>query len=281
MNKLRLAIHLHLYYFDMWPEIKSLLSNIEDYPYDLYVTMIKENGQIFQEVKEFKADARIWVVENRGYDIGPFVDFLHRIDLSKYDLVMKLHTKNKFNGVDTHINNHIFSRKLWFKTLTRALIGSPKMFMKNIKEFQKYPELGMVGSKHLIASNSETSNAVLSQVDVILNELGWCHEAIKFVAGTMFMCRSKILDPLKKHYTIMDFPPTNGKIKDGTLAHAIERVIGCLTTAQGYKIKGFDRSLPHSYRLNLQAMARFLYQHKITKTKHEQIKVFKLPGTLK
>ena len=275
--KLRLAVHLHLHYISMWPEMKSYLANIKDYPYDLFVTLTVENTEIEKDIKSFKSDAKIWIVENRGYDIGPFIDFLHHIDLNKYDLVMKLHTKNKFNGVDTHINNYVFSRKLWFKVLTRSLIGSSKIFMKNIKEFQKYPELGMVGSKYLIASDTETSSTVSSQVGIILNELGLSSKYIKFVAGTMFICRSNILDPLKKYYTIVDFPPTNGKIKDGTLAHAIERVMGCLATAQGYKIKGFDKSLPHSYRLNLQPIARFIYQHKITKTKHEQIKVFKLP----
>ena len=169
---LLIAVHLHLYYLDMWPEMRGYLANMGDYPYDLYVTMVTENPQIEQEIKEFHSGSRIWIVENRGYDVGPFIEFLHRIDLNKYDLILKLHTKNKNKGVDTHIGKYIFNRKLWFKTLIGALIGSKKVFERNINEFVKYPEFGMAGSKYLITADPDCSKNVQRQVEKIFVYLG-------------------------------------------------------------------------------------------------------------
>ena len=272
-----LAVHLHLYYLEMWPEIRKFLANIGDYPYDLFVTMTCENEDLVKDIKNFHNNTKIWVVENRGYDVGPFIEFLHRIDLNKYDLVMKLHTKNNFIGDGSRINKYIFDRKLWFNTLIRALIGSPQIFERNMCEFAKCPEFGMAGSRYLITSETECFKSVQIQVEKILSELGYPTAPIKFVAGTMFMCRSKLLQPFKEHYTINDFVPTDGKVKDGTLAHALERVLGSFVIANGYKIKGFDRSLLYTCRLNFQAVRRFVYQHKVTNSKYELIKVFKLP----
>ena len=89
--------------------------------------------------------------------------------------------------------------------------------------------------------------------------------------------RSKLLQPFKEHYTINDFAPTDGKVKDGTLSHVLERVLGSVAAANGYKIKGFDGSLPYNSRLLFKNMRRFVYQHKVTNSKYELIKVFKLP----
>ena len=114
-KKLTLAVHLHLYYFEMWPEIKRLLLNMGDYPYDLYVTMVTENPEVSEEIKAFHHNTQVWMFDNRGYDVGPFIEFLHRIGLNEYDLIMKLHTKNKNNGIETYIGNYVFDRPIWVK----------------------------------------------------------------------------------------------------------------------------------------------------------------------
>ncbi|MBQ8465350.1 MAG: hypothetical protein IJ545_05000 [Alphaproteobacteria bacterium] len=276
-KKQTLAVHLHLYYLEMWPEIKRLLANMGDYPYDLYVTMVAENSQIAEDIREFHRNSTIWVVENRGYDIGPFIDFLHHIDLNQYDLIMKLHTKNKNRGVDTHINQYVFNRKLWVENLTNSLIGTQKQFNVNICNFKENPELGMIGSRYLITSDEKCYKNIQSKVENILEDFCYHSVPIKFVAGTMFMCRSSLLKQLKDRYTIKDFEPTNGNIKDGTLAHIIERVIGTLAVANGYQIRGFDHNYPMEIKLFCEKARHFIYQNKITKHHNRLIKVFKLP----
>ena len=258
----------------MWKEIRELLANIEDYPYDLYVTMVEEDASITQDIKAFKPDTKIKIVENRGYDIGPFIDFLHDIDLDKYDLVLKIHTKNKAPGPRTYMANYIINRPLWAKLLTHSLLGSPKQFKKNIMKFEKNDSLGMIGSKYLILSNPKCSKDIMSQINQRLEEWGYQPVPMKFIAGTMFMCRAKLLEPIKNSYRLTDFEPTDGSVRDGTLAHVMERLFGCAITAQGYKIEGCGAFSP---AVMLRKIYRFLYVGKQTKSGYHLIKICKLP----
>lgn len=276
-KNLTLAVHLHLYYRNMWEELCGLLHNMDGYPYDLYVTMVEKDLSLMEKIKEFKPDAKIKIVENRGYDIGPFVDFLHDIDLDKYDLVMKLHTKSKNKGAKTNINRRIFNRKLWAETLINSLIGSTKQFEKNINAFKTDNLLGMVGSRYLITSDSKCIKTVQAETEKVLEALGHHATPIKFVAGTMFICRSQLLKEVKDHYTITDFEPTDGLVKDKTLAHVLERVLGSLVIANGYQMQGFDYSYLKDIRLLCEDVFRFVYQSKITANHYKVVKICKLP----
>ena len=73
-----LAVHLHLYYLEQFPEILDYLENLKGIDFDLFITMPKEDGRIRNKVQELYQNASIYIVENRGYDIGPFIDFLHQ-----------------------------------------------------------------------------------------------------------------------------------------------------------------------------------------------------------
>ena len=46
--------------------------------YELYVTMTAKDEKVETKIKQAFSEATIWQVENRGYDIGPFIDFLHK-----------------------------------------------------------------------------------------------------------------------------------------------------------------------------------------------------------
>ncbi|MBR1604624.1 MAG: hypothetical protein IJ660_00780 [Alphaproteobacteria bacterium] len=256
----------------MWPQIKQLLSHIEDYPYDLFVTMTKEQPELIQDIKNFHSNSWVKVVENRGYDIGPFIEFLHNIDLQKYDLILKIHTKNNAPGSVTHIGPYIIGRELWAKLLIHSLLGTPQQFKKNIKLFAKNKSLGMIGSQYLISRKS-TPN-LQAAVKQAIEKCGYSSKSMPFIAGTMFMCRAHLLEPIKNKYQLTDFEPTDGKVRDGTLAHVMERLFGCIVVAQGYKIKGCDGICP---QLFLQRIWRFIYTNKKTSSGYRLIKIFKLP----
>ena len=274
-KQLSLAVHLHLYYLDMWPEIKGYLANIGDYPYDLFVTLVAENPQLEEEIRQFKPDAKIWVVENRGYDVGPFIDFLHHIDLDKYDLILKLHTKNGNKGPDTKLNGLPVSRELWKKLLIESLLETPEQFKKNVEMFKKNPDLGMIGSRHLITSKDTVLASLKARINETMLALGFNEpKPITFIAGTMFMSRANLLSPIKNNYKLADFDLTDGHVKDGTLAHVMERLFGCVIQAQGYKIKGCGL---FSIELILRRIYHFVYANKVTNSGYHVIKIMKLP----
>lgn len=90
--------HVHLYYIDMWPEIKEKLANIT-VSYDLFVTLNNRNERLQQDILNFKNDAVIQIVDNRGFDVGPFIKLLNSVDLDQYDYIIKLHTKRNMPKV--------------------------------------------------------------------------------------------------------------------------------------------------------------------------------------
>lgn len=262
----------------MWPQIKQYLVNIGDYPYHLYVTLNEKNDDIIKDIKQFHKETAVYIVENKGYDVGPFVYFLNQIDLNKYDLILKIHTKDNKTGCDTLLNHRYVSRKYWFQLLLEALIGSKRIFLKNISAFQNNENLGMIGSKYCITSSYKNAVDVRDKVIEIMNGFNFTNFLpITFVAGTMFFVRSEILQKVKENYTINDFDITDNQVKDGTLAHALERVFGCLVVAQGYQIQGYDKNRNFEYQSIARLLQRFIFQRKITKRNYLQVKILKFP----
>ncbi len=83
---------VHVYYPEIWPELEECLLNIT-VPYELYVTTNEQNKDIQNDVLKLKKDAHFEIVENRGYDVGPFMQIINKINLDDYSYVVKLHTK--------------------------------------------------------------------------------------------------------------------------------------------------------------------------------------------
>ena len=276
---LSLAVHLHIYYVDMWEEIREYLKNIGDYPYDLYVTLTKDNPELTSDIKAFSPAAKIWVVENRGYDIGPFIDFLHHIDLDKYDLILKLHTKNKAaeRGNGLSFRGLLLNRGQWRDILYQGLLGTPKNFAYNLNCLQK-EHIGMLGAPILIAPESKKTVISFNTVQHILTEMGFstCKKT-PFVAGTMFICRATLLQPIKDKFTLKDFPLSDQTFSEETFAHAVERLFGAIIVAQGYKLASAKVDWQIQLKALINTISHFLYQEKVTKHNHKLIKICKLP----
>lgn len=276
--KPRIAVHLHVYYTDMWNEIRQYLDNLNKFEYRLFVTIVTEDAALKKQIKQFHSDTVFMTVENRGYDVGPFIHFLHQIDLNAYDLIFKIHTKNNKIGVKTLLNHRYVSRFDWFRLLIGALLGSEKLVKTNIAAFQSNVALGMIGSKYLIASDSACSKEIQGKIREIFEKTnGTVLSKIKFVAGTMFIVRAKAMQIAKNNFSLSDFEPTDGSVKDGSLAHVVERCFGCWVVAQGYKIKGFDADKCFEWASFASALGRFAFQTKITHTNKKLVKVCKIP----
>lgn len=277
-NKFSIAVHLHIYYENMWPFIKSYLQNLENLKYDLFVTLVKKNSALEEEIRSYAPNCRIFVIENRGYDVGPFVYFLHQINLDDYDLILKIHTKSRQGNVLTSINGKFFSRRKWVDVLLNSLIGSKQMIATNLANFENKKELGMIASKYLIAKDKDLSAEMRQAIKVVLQRLGYSdNKEIMFVPGTMFWVRASLFKSLKHNFVLEDFSSTDGKIRNGTFAHVMERVFGAVVLAQNFTIEGFDHCHCWQLRSPILELKRFLFQKKITKNNYELVKVCRIP----
>lgn len=272
----KLAVHLHIYYHEQIEEILQYLHNLPADSYDLYVTLTDGYKPSIQKLKQFNPATTIIKTENRGYDIGPFISFLHQIELKDYEYILKLHTKGKANTNYTLLNNNRLDNALWGKILWDSMLATPECLQQNLTILEEDKTIGMIGSKYCLTGERRAYLKLLPQINETLKRMNLApQKSIKFIAGTMFIAKAKLLVPLKQ-IKITDFAITDGKIKEGTYAHVIERVFGAIINAQGYNIHGITHN-NYSKMFTLLAIKRFFFQKKITSTGKQIIKICKIP----
>lgn len=278
VDKMRIAVHLHLYYINQLPEIISKLQNMDKaaVDYDLYVTMNTKNKLAETKILNAFPHATILQTENKGYDIAPFIHTLKSLNLNAYDYILKLHTKGTTHTNYTKLNGCRFDNALWRKILWDSMLKTPERLQKNIEIMNKNQNIGMISSKYCLTSEKHTYEKLLPQINQVMQQLNLPQtENISFVAGTMFLAKSSILKPLQQ-LDESAFTPTDGKIKEGTYAHVIERVFGAVITAQNHTIHGIKHD-GYGKQFIQTSLKRFFYQKKTTTKGKTLIKICKIP----
>ena len=271
----KIAVHLHLFYLEQLDDLLVRLQNLTDYPYDLFVTMVDDNAEAKQKILTFKSDAKIWMVPNLGYDVGPFIDFLHQIDLEAYDYIIKIHTKRTQDDKYCIFNGHRFDMQVWREMLLDAII-SPKAAVNNLQILEQNPRIGMIGSDYVLTDEEFTYRNMEEEIAEEMVKIGLkMPQDRHFVAGTMFWARAKMLQPFLA-YEIENFAASDEQVHDETLAHVLERMFGLAVTAQGYQIIGMH--FKSFFLTFLKAtLKRFLFQKKKTRKGYLIVKICKIP----
>ncbi len=216
-----IAIIIHLFYLDVWEEIVTYLQELT-IPFDLYITIPegfqpKEILGIWQHFPH----AHLYMVENRGRDVLPFLHILQLIGRSNYTYLCKLHTKK---SVTSHSGN------AWRKLLYYDLIGSPRIAQENIQRLDTQHKLGIITGKNLILDAVKFDLGNSSRVKELASLANIPYRPdYHFAAGTMFWARVSLFQPLQvlMEKDLLDFEEERGQ-SDHTLAHALERFFGLL-----------------------------------------------------
>lgn len=238
----KILVHLHLFYHDQLDWFLKKLRNITC-DYDLYVTVVEQNESSTQKLKAFKPDVHIIKVPNRGYDIYPFWLVLQKVDLDKYGLVLKVHTKNERK--DVYVNSgYSFSGWQWRDALVNSLLQDKKQFVKNVSLFQD-DTIGMIGHSDLIRDPAKVADPTFEKIlkPILEKHIGQTLVHAPFICGTMFMVRSFILDEFKRiEFKLNDFGKdcATGMVAD--LAHGLERYFGILVKMYNKRLVGCTRS---------------------------------------
>ena len=229
------ALHLHIYYPDLTAEmLQSLTANHGTRP-DLFVTV--SSGEGLREVAETADKLRIAikdivVVPNRGRDVGPLLTLLGRRFIKDYEIVGHLHSKRSplFPG--------LFG-ETWRTFCVENLLGGKHAMMDLILDrFARNPKLGLVfpcdpriiGWTH----NRRPAEALLDRMGIAAN----LPEHFFFPMGTMFWARTDAIAPLLEiDLGWNDYPPEPLPL-DGTILHAIERLLSVVAQHRGFEISG-------------------------------------------
>lgn len=233
-QKGKLLVHLHLYYHEQLKYFISKLKNITC-NYDLFVTYVDESTESNARLKKFKKDVHLIKVPNKGYDLAPFVYILNLANLDNYKYILKLHTKN-FRTTYWSYNNIKYIKYEWRNALVNALLGSKRVFKKNLRDLQN-EFVGMIGNADLISHKGATANEKY-RLD-LCQRLDYNPDLNSYIAGTMFICKSFLMKDIQNlHLTFDDFQSCTQTGITGTLAHALESVLGHTVENNGMLIKG-------------------------------------------
>lgn len=228
----RTAVVIHLYYEDTWNDIKQTLSAIQE-PFDLIVTTTAEkHATVNTSVKVQYPGAEIYVVENRGRDIRPFMAVLPLLLHRTYNAVLKLHSKKSLHRGDGD---------LWRKTLLAQLL--PSVGVQSMWDtLNQYPSLGLIAPAGNVLNVQRYMGSNQAWVAKLVDELGesakWLSQSRPwFAAGSMFWLKPQAIQSLLECPSVRNdlFEDEKGQI-DGTLAHALERVFGCVALSSGYHL---------------------------------------------
>jgi lipopolysaccharide biosynthesis protein len=224
MNKNN-AIILHLYYNDLWFEFKEYLIPImENCDVDLYVTLTKDDTSAIEDIKQITNN--IYILENKGLDIGPFLYVLDKIKNINYITITKIHSKKSLQKIS--LNGDI-----WRKNSYQPLLYNTYCYTE-LSNIIKNNPLYMIGSLSNYYKYSKDMNSLIHKNKLIQQTLfdlkiniKQNHKKLEFFAGTMFMTSHYYLKKLLENCNILDFYE---KLENGYIinskAHAMERIFG-------------------------------------------------------
>lgn len=218
----RIGVHIHAFYPALVPEILSFVANIPQ-PIKLVCTCIQENRKVIEQMLPHGSIVK--VCENKGRDIAPWLIHAAKL-LDDCDVALKLHTKS---------SDHASALYGWRLQLLWCLAGTKATVEKILEEFRTKPELTIVhppyhpALKHDInwGENKEIAQKLANELGITLPK-----EVGNFPAGSMFWYRPTNIDSLlSQDWNSVNFPPEEGQI-DGTVMHAIERILGAFNAQQ-------------------------------------------------
>ncbi len=258
---LRVAVVAHLFHADLAEEFADYFKQVPAM-FDLYISTGSDHRDKLDGIfsRHFGRDrVHVRAVENRGRDMAPFaVEF--RDVYEQYDVVCWVHSKK------SEYNEQLFG---WRTYLLETLLGSPTAIDSILSRFQHDELLGVVYPEHYPpaaqsiewGSNFLTAQRLLRKMSINIES----SSAIEFPSGGMFWFRPKALAPLfGADLAVEDFEKKSEQKIDGTLAHAIERIILLVARHQGY---GCEKILPAEKARRTKESARHTYG----KSSHDSI----------
>ncbi|WP_415844500.1 glycoside hydrolase family 99-like domain-containing protein [Stutzerimonas zhaodongensis] len=260
------AVHLHLYYDDMLDECIAYLNNVPT-EFDLFVSVPegRDAEGAAERISEAVPLAREVIVEevpNRGRDIAPFIIQFGR-RLKNYDIVGHFHTK-KSPQCETLTG--------WFRSLMDVLCGSQSGVAQIFGLLANDGKVVYPAGRRLTREHSGWSDNFEIARDLV-RQTGHFNLAdfpyVEFPQGTMFWARGECLhNYLQLPLSFSDFPEEPIEV-DGTLAHALERLVLIYSTpfpGRNYRLESPELSCePQEYYEEQYDFSR--------KIKHDTIKV--------
>lgn len=226
-----IAAIIHAFYTD---ELESILERLHLAPVgvDLFISTDTAEKQklIREKTKDWsKGLVDVRVFPNRGRDIAPKLIGFRDI-YARYEIFVALHIKKSLHGGSPLAR--------WRDYLLDNLIGSPEIMASILHLFDR-PETGIVFPQHLFEIRGilnwgydyNLARSLMRRLGCEIDK----NLVLEFPSGSMFWGRSAAIRPLLElGLAFDDFPAESGQV-DGTLAHAIERIMLMVAESRGFE----------------------------------------------
>ncbi|MCX8254212.1 MAG: hypothetical protein OTI36_09550 [Beijerinckiaceae bacterium] len=229
--ELRVALHAHMHYPEFLPELLERVA-INATPVDLFITTTSEERRA--EIADFLDRAGIAPAmllsepSNRGRDIWPFLALLGAGAFAGYDVVGHVHGKRS----PAHEAGMAWKDFLW-----RHLVGGPEAMMDRIlAAFARAPRIGLVIAEDPHLESWAGNKAIASDLAARLGIAPPLPAYFEFPVGTMFWTRPEAMAPLVDLHLTPDMIPPEPLPADGTLLHALERLVPFVAEKAGFEV---------------------------------------------
>ncbi|SFS85521.1 Rhamnan synthesis protein F [Succinivibrio dextrinosolvens] len=272
-------VHVHVYYQSLWQEISDCLKNIKDYDFKLFVTLVKNDPEFEKKITDEWPTANIVLVQNRGFDVGPFITILNNEDLNQYSYIIKLHTKR---DIPSDKKNAWYAGPKWRNALL-GFLKSKETFAKVLNSMENNPKIGMHGPNISTFNKLYDEQITYRAAKAFITEHGLKFCKFKFVAGSMFMVKADLFQKLKElKLTQDDFEAPDVSHEGCQLAHIFERLFGFVVYDQDYDIVDCEKNVMWSrisyILMNLRKIVmNTLITVRVTRKNKLLIKILKIP----
>jgi lipopolysaccharide biosynthesis protein len=230
---LRVALQAHYHYPELLPNLVARL-NANRTRCDLYISTTTDAATNRAEMATAGfagGTVEIRKFPNRGRDIGAFLTGFAKELHRGYDVIGHVHGKRSLNAFNASSGGEPWREFLW-----QNLVG-PKHAMADtiIHRFAEDPKLGLVFPEdpHLIGWDANLAIAAGLAARLGLSKPLPTH--LDFPVGTMFWARPEALASLFELQLSWDDYPDEPLPADGTLLHALERLLPVVATEAGYR----------------------------------------------
>lgn len=244
VSKGGIGVHVHLYYEDLLEEFCEYLGHIPE-KFDLFIScQPRANiGEIRKKVQKIINVEKVTIKqgENRGRDIAPFYVLFGK-ELCKYEILLHIHTKKSlYTGEE---------KKEWRQWALDGVLKSETSVRETLDLLRNgKANAGLVFGEmtptlppmalHWLY-NGKKGQEILKKLHITFE-----NHMLFYPVGSFFWAKTKAIRPLfEMGMTYASFDKEEGQI-DGTLAHALERIIACVVRGRNYNMYIFDPETEH------------------------------------
>lgn len=234
----KIAVLVHVYYEDLIEECFDFIQEIPE-EIDVLIYSANENTRyaskkaiVARKLKNCKVIAK----NNRGRDFSALLVAARDI-ITSYDYICFIHDKKSHGG------SPVTSGKTWMFQMWESLLGNRDYIYNILDTMEADESLGLLVPAEPFHSEAiggigwtwaQDYNKTIELANMIGIKANFDPDKHPIALGTAFWCKREALAPLFDYkFTYQDFPNEPMPI-DGTVCHALERIIGYVAQSQGY-----------------------------------------------